>query len=167
VNGDDAPDFAEFASFVTRRHDPNSCNQHWQQMKSLLFPDAIAYTHVLKTETLARDLDVVLARIAPGQTSKTVLAAARTNESLPVAWKQQYDQRLADAVFDFYREDFEHYGYDRESWKPGAHDHAAAPAAEEIEKRALAAIRDRNEVIDVLYAQIEDLQEELKRIKSA
>jgi hypothetical protein len=156
---------AKSGKSVDELHDPKSCNHHWQEMKHLLMPDAIAYTHVLKTETLARDLAPILARIAPDEDAKTLLRSASTNESLPVAWKQHYDERLADAVYAFYHSDFEFFGYERDSWRQNAGENAAGPAAEEIERRALMAIRGRNEVIGHLYDRIDELSQELKQLR--
>ncbi len=125
-------------------------------MSWLLLPDLMCYTHLIRTESLAEDLGQVIADIAPGRNAESLLAKYTLNESLPLPdWRSHYDEEIAGLVYNYYREDFERFGYAEDSWRPEAksasHDLSILTRQlGALENRALEAIRARNDLISSL-----------------
>jgi hypothetical protein len=155
TQGDECPSFAQFVAWLAETEDVRRCNHHWRGMTWVLLPDLMHYTHVLHTENLSEDLAGVLAIIAPGHDAAALLNRFRVNESLPLPdWRSHYDEETANRVHAFYREDFDRFGYHRDSWQAPT---AAVESLEDPvrgtfqfaqEQRALAIIRARNDLID-------------------
>lgn len=156
IGGDPAqcPNFTDFVRWVTKTQHPRACNPHWRSMVNLLFPDLINYSHVLHTENLVDELQPLLNQIAPHHDAKSLLIKYRTNESLPIEWQAYYDEETAALVAEYYKDDFERYGYSLTSWERKTKNQNAADELQllrerlnQYEKSALTAIRHRNEVI--------------------
>jgi hypothetical protein len=148
------PNFADFAHWVVKTQDPRTCNPHWRSMVNLLLPELINYNYVLHTENLVDELQIILSQIAPHHDAKSLLKQFRTNESLPIEWQTQYDEKTAELVAGHYKYDFERYGYALSSWQKKTRSSHLADECQQLrdnldryEKAALAAIRHRNEVI--------------------
>ena len=105
--------FRDFVRYV--QSGARSDDGHWCIQRRRLMPDIIPYNFIGRFETFVSDFASVLDRldataevratasIFHGQTSKIPLAVA-------------YDRELANTVYEVYREDFETFGYDRDSW---------------------------------------------------
>ncbi len=148
------PTFSQFVRWLVDTQQPDKCNAHWRGMSYLLLPELLSYTHVLHTENLVDELDAVLRLIAPTQNASELLKKHRTNESLPMDWKACYDEETAKRVADFYKTDFERYGYSLDSWKSKAETISLADENKALreqlrryETSALEAVRARNDVI--------------------
>lgn len=146
------PSFRQFVAWLTETEDVRRCNHHWRGMTWLLLPDLLRPTDVLRTESLAADLAGVLARIAPGEDAAALLRRFTANESLPLPDPHaMYDEDTAARVHSFYREDFERFGYARDSWRPpegaGASATTAGEFARVLEQRALEILRARNDLL--------------------
>ena len=142
--------FKAFALWVVETNDPVICNAHWRPQRELLYPDIIDYTDVLKLESLAADLQRLF-NVVPSlrnYKAETLLSEVYRNKSLPVNYGALYDQELAMRISDFYADDFDTYGYDRDSWEQLAD--RGAPSWEEMETAALSAIQQRNNLIELL-----------------
>lgn len=140
----DVPTFREFANWVTQTNDPAACDAHWRAQTALLEPDRIQYTHFLRAEKLAEDLNALF---STGQVDVEELVRDRSsNVALPVEWEMTYDDELASAVANFYARDFTAFGFDTESWKPLVK--RASASAAEVRELALELIRGRNAVIE-------------------
>ncbi|MDH4393603.1 MAG: sulfotransferase family protein [Aquabacterium sp.] len=146
------PIFREFVQWLDAQDRPETWDGHWRSMTALLFPDTIGYTHVLRTETLAADLQTLLARIQPGAVAQDLLARHTSNEGLPRDWQADYDEEIAAIVGRLYADDFKTFGYDLDSWKISDVRQAAMQTAQywrekhaDLAQKAVALLRHRNE----------------------
>lgn len=147
-----SPSFANFVKFITDIEKVNNCNIHWRGMTYLLLPDLIKYTHILHTESLSADLAQVFNVISPDLDSEIILKKFKTNECLPVNWRDYYDEEIANRVAGFYKEDFQQFGYSLDSWKKDKQQSVETveffkQRLIELETIALEAIRNRNDAI--------------------
>lgn len=145
---DDMPSFAEFATWVLETNDPRTCDPHWRSQRELLRPDLVAYTDVLRFESIADELDAFL---RAGDTTarfdaRKLLAGLRFNESVAIDVREQYDEAIASRVAAFYADDFARFGYDRDSWRNLGSGYTPAKTAE----TALRAVRARNRLLTQL-----------------
>lgn len=104
--------FRDFVRYVREAH---PFDGHWCLQTGRLAREIIPYDFIGRFETFQDDIGKVLGRfdarpdvIASAQTVRG--QTARTH--LPIA----YDNALADEVYAFYEEDFEAFGYSRDSW---------------------------------------------------
>ena len=107
--------FGDFVRFITSDDDPISRDGHWERQTVVGLHDLIPYDVIGRFENFGTDFRAVLERIgAPAD----VLAVASevTNPTEPLPPAAAYDSQLAALVFAYYREDFERFGYDRDSW---------------------------------------------------
>ena len=144
------PSFSDFVCWIRDKQDIFRCNHHWRAMTALLLPEIISYTHVLRTEQLTQELQTVLDLIAPGRRADYLLEKFKTNESLPLDWKSQYDEKTASLVWELYHKDFECYAYDKDSWKKTDSEESIDELKNrliKLECAALAAIQTRNDLI--------------------
>lgn len=155
-SADVCPTFKEFATWVVDNKHKKDTNLHWLPMKELLLPDIMNYTDIIKIEKVKLDINFI------GQLIKKVVPIERENDnyflnpSLPssLGWQSLYDAELAEAVADFYKDDFDWLQYDRDSWRKGGNAHSDKIPADnktlvsvEFENIALRMIRERNDSI--------------------
>lgn len=147
-----APSFREFALWVVGTCDPDASDGHWRPQFNLLYPQIIQYDFVLKTESLGADLQKVFdARpTLRGKDAKSMLSRFHYNESLPFAQSGLYDEDLASRVADYYKNDFEAFGYDQDSWR--AITDKRPLTFSELETASLAAIQHRNALLEAVSA---------------
>jgi hypothetical protein len=150
------PSFKEFVLWVVNAQNPQNCNIHWRAMHKLLHPDLMNYTHVLKTENFVSGFQEVLDAANIDESAEELLSTYRTNESLPIVWKALYTEELANLVYSHYQNDFDIYGYDRDSWQANEIENDNKKFAE-LEKKyrklyssSIDAVRNRNDVIEYL-----------------
>lgn len=112
--GDDSPvvAFGDFVRFVATGADDDG---HWARQTEVLACDEISYDVVGRFENFAADLRVVLERLG-AKPGVVALADEITNPTDHVPLAAAYDSELASIVFDYYRADFDAFGYDRDSW---------------------------------------------------
>ena len=79
-----------------------------------------------------------------------MLSRFQYNESLPFAQSGLYDEDLASRVADYYKNDFEAFGYDQDSWR--AITDKRPLTFSELETASLAAIQHRNALIEAFSA---------------
>ena len=146
-----APAFRDFARWVFDANDAATCDPHWRPQTLLLLPDSVRYDVVMKTETLAADLQRVFDAGATTRAldAAAVLAKFRHNESLPVSYDGLYDEALARRAHDWYAADFARFGYAEGSWRDIAQ-RKRAPSFAELEAAALSAVQQRNRFIEDL-----------------
>lgn len=149
---EDAPSFRDFALWVVAASDPDTCDGHWRAQTKLLYPEVINYDFVLKTESLAADLQRVFDAGATTRDldARAILAQFKYNESLPFGQAGLFDEDLARQVAAHYADDFRTFGYDVESWRKIAD--RKPPSYDDLEKAALAAVQQRNKLIESLTA---------------
>lgn len=164
------PNFREFVQWVDACEDLAGCDRHWRTMSDCVLWGSIDYTHVLRTESLAGDLQRLLDHIEPGHDAASMLRRNTRNVSLPYDWKSLYGEELADAVYRMYQKDFVNFGYARDSWEPSR----PAPAATddwharylELEQEAWRIVRAKNEAIYDLVETRDRLSLELAQARA-
>lgn len=136
--------FDGFVRFLCDARNSAYGNPHWALQTSLLFPGAINYDFIGRVESFDDDLAVVEREI--GVSFDRREGQDRSNASGAADWRSYYDESLADAVYALYRQDFEAFGYERDSWKGGK---PLAPKSAE-ERFLENEIFERNRMIDML-----------------
>jgi hypothetical protein len=111
--------FRDFVSYVqeTLLQQPD---YHWCTITWGLRPDLISYDFVGYFENFVEDFSQVLQRLGvDGELMPTLLEPVNQSsiQKLPLA--AVYDWELADRVYDLYKDDFEIYGYEKNSWLDG------------------------------------------------
>lgn len=160
------PTFYEFVLWVVNRDKNLECDSHWESMLNLLLPNLIHYTHVLKTESLADDFQVLLEKLGVQESAKNILDKSKTNESLPVNWKGLYTETVAELVFEHFKEDFKYYGYEKNSWITNnslaeqSDVQALNKKLAKLDDTAIDAVVNRNRVISSLLTKVKTLEEE-------
>ncbi len=88
---------------------------HWNVQTSHLSFGAIPYDFIGRVENFTEDFQYVLTKL---NASDDLIArvAERVNTTPQVYHAAAYDKELADSVYELYEEDFENFGYDRDSW---------------------------------------------------
>jgi len=113
----DAPfPFASFVAFIESQPE-GSRNQHWDTQTSVLLARHIPYRRTYRMESeFVLGMTEILGRLGiPDLWTRDQLQRP-TNASGPVT-EAAYDAALADRVYRIYREDFDRFGYDRDSWQ--------------------------------------------------
>ena len=88
---------------------------HWCVQAKRLMMDMIPYDFIGRFERYGEDFRTVLQRLnAPANVLQT--ASQVRGQTVKICLAAAYDRELADAVHEIYREDFETFGYDRDSW---------------------------------------------------
>lgn len=108
--------FGDFVRLIVSGDEPElSGDGHWERQTVVGLHDVIPYDVVGRFENFADDFTAILRRLdAPARV--VALAAEVTNPTEPIALAAAYDAELASIVYDYYRADFETFGYDRASW---------------------------------------------------
>lgn len=105
--------FRDFVKYVTsgaRRGDG-----HWCVQSGRLMTEMISYDFIGRFETFAADLARVLERLhAPDAVSANASVVRGQSTKVPLA--AAYDRELASSVYEWYRKDFELFGYQKDSW---------------------------------------------------
>ncbi len=106
--------FADFVKQIAAQPDDQR-DGHWKSQTGSLHRAAIDYDFVGRVETFAQDFGTVLQRFnAPAALLTTLAERVNTTAQLPLA--AAYNKELADLVYAIYKDDFEVFGYARDSW---------------------------------------------------
>ena len=138
--------FEQFLSFIENEADLRSCNAHWRRQVDLLLHPAIPYTHIGKLEHLPMTVDLIEKHLGAARP----LWVGRSN-STGGGGRDPLDAATAARIHALYAEDFEAFGYDRESWQnisDSRDDPGVVPEARFIDE-----IVERNLIISYLYEQ--------------
>ena len=88
---------------------------HWERQVDVLAVDRISYDVIGRFENFVADFADILTRLgAPADV--LALGAEVTNPTSELPLAAVYDRELAAIVYDYYRDDFETFGYQRDSW---------------------------------------------------
>ncbi|MCJ7736501.1 MAG: sulfotransferase family protein [Anaerolineae bacterium] len=110
--------FRDFVRYISEQPDDDR-DGHWKSQTSTLHMEAIQYDFVGRMESFAVDFTGVLMRFhAPADLIASVPKSVNTTQKLPLAIA--YGKELADFVYGIFRDDFETFGYDRDSWMTDA-----------------------------------------------
>jgi hypothetical protein len=104
--------FGDFVRFITSTgHDDG----HWARQTQLLATDEITYDVTCRFERFVFDFAGILNRLgAPADVM--AIGAEVTNPTSDLPGAAAYDTELAGIVYDYYRADFDAFGYERDSW---------------------------------------------------
>ena len=106
--------FADFVQYIAEQADDQR-DGHWKSQSGSLHLAIIRYDFVGRFETFTQDFTTVLQRFnAPAELVATLAKRVNTTAQLPLA--AAYSKALADLVYAIYRDDFETFGYDKDSW---------------------------------------------------
>ncbi|MCX6050057.1 MAG: sulfotransferase family protein [Chloroflexi bacterium] len=106
--------FADFVKYIATQPDEQR-DGHWKSQTGSLHLDAIRYDFIGRVETFEQDFRTVLQRFnAPAALLVTLAERVNTTAQLPLA--AAYHKELADLVYSIYQDDFETFGYGRDSW---------------------------------------------------
>jgi hypothetical protein len=104
-----------FGDLVRHVAEVGPFDAHWERQVDVLAVDRISYDTIGRFETFVADFAAILTRLGAAQDVLTIAAEVTNPTSeLPVA--AAYDSELAGVVYDFYRDDFDAFGYDKDSW---------------------------------------------------
>jgi hypothetical protein len=106
--------FRDFVRYVEQQADPDR-DFHWRSQAAIVMPDIIKYDLIGRMESFAQDFEQVLRRL---NASAELIAAIpqAVNPTAKIYHAAAYDRELAGRVYEMYRQDFENFGYDRDSW---------------------------------------------------
>jgi Sulfotransferase family len=143
--------FEQFLRFIENEPDLRSCNGHWRRQVDLLFYPAIPYTHIGKLEQLPMTMDLIGKHLGAAKP----LPVGRSN-STGAGGRDPIDAATAARIYALYAQDFEAFGYDRQSWQnisDSRNDPAVVP-----ESRFIDEIMERNLIISYLYEQYAEVE---------
>lgn len=103
--------FREFVNIVARQP-VGAMNRHWRVQYYQTLQDSMSYHLVGRFESFREDMD----KVSDALGCQLSDFDNRTHQNRTDAGNlldEYYDQSLRDAVFQTYRKDFEHFGYDR------------------------------------------------------
>ena len=108
--------FGDFVRFIINADDEKVTGDgHWERQSVIGLHDVIPYDVVGRFESFHDDFDAILERLdAPADVR--ALAAEVTNPTIDAPVAAPYDDEIAALVYDYYRVDFDAFGYDRDSW---------------------------------------------------
>lgn len=106
--------FADFVHYIAAQPDEQR-DGHWKSQTGSLHQHLIHYDFIGRFETLQQDLTPVLQRFSASPALLATLCE-RVNTTAKVPLAVAYHKALADLVYTIYRDDFENFGYTRDSW---------------------------------------------------
>lgn len=144
--------FRRFVRLLTEQPGPLRANGHFQPQVELNSLPGLDYSIVARLETLASELEPVLARLGlePSQ-----LGDYQLNSSPRFAFLQPlYDEPTLERAYAFYARDFVRYGYARTP--PAAVVTPSTDSAQtaQLSRSMVAAIRERNHTIHIAWRRL-------------
>lgn len=127
------PAFRDFVRFLIANWSRLGRDGHFNLQSNILMQDVIPYDSIKWYWYYVEEFRKVLERLgAPPEVRDRV--AVRYNVTLPIHHPVAYDRELADMVYEHYREDFDAFGFDRDSWlydsdSPGTTSHVTGVLA--------------------------------------
>ena len=106
--------FGDFVRYVGDQSDDDR-DGHWKSQVGTLHVETIRYDFVGRMESFTDDFTQILERFgAPPELIASVPEIVNANQPFPLAIA--FDKELADYAYDVFKDDFEAFGYDRDSW---------------------------------------------------
>jgi sulfotransferase famil protein len=153
--------FQEFVDYIAQR-DLTNCDPHWRRQVDHLYLRAIPFSHIGKLESL----DSTLLHFQAHLRSNRPLPAGKSNTHN--SWAAAFTEPLADNIYSLYREDFEAFGYGKNSWQRHSGNASNSTGRSVIaEEKFNDEIVERNLVISSLYQERDRLLSQLQRRPSA
>ena len=109
------PAFRDFVRYLVFHWDRVGGDGHFNLQSNILAHDLINYDSIKWFFYFVDEFRGILQRFnAPQEIARRV--SVRRNVTLPVHHPLAYDRELADSVYELYRQDFEQYGFEKNSW---------------------------------------------------
>lgn len=110
--------FGDFVRWIASHgEDPAVANDgHWNRQTYNLWWDVIDFDVVARFENFNDDFAAFLRRIGAPE-AVIARGTEKFNETTEIPLSAAYDSDLARVVYDFYRADFDAFGYDEDSWR--------------------------------------------------
>jgi len=140
---------ATFADFVARQLKSLGAKEHhFATQYRLLFQHLMPYTKIFQVERFAEFEKFFLSYLKAYDATNLPRFKDR-NRTLYPDWRLYYDEATASRAQEYYREDFEAFGYDPNSWRVDGElpDLRTSPEESYWRKELI----DRNEMIEFLY----------------
>ncbi len=108
--------FGDFVRYITSSTDRAVTHDgHWERQTVVGAHDVIPYDVIGRFESFRDDFAAILDRLdAPANVRE--LATQVTNPTVEIPMAAAYHSDIAEIVYDYYRDDFERFGYARDSW---------------------------------------------------
>ncbi len=107
--------FRDFVRYLPTSLDEVQRDGHFNLQSRILMPELISYDFIGRFERFTEDLEAVLTHLRAAE-SQIKDAKEVINPTYKVQLALVYDRELADSVYELYKPDFEHFGYERNSW---------------------------------------------------
>ena len=110
--------FGDFVRWIATHGDDHAVvnDGHWNRQVDNLWWGLFDYDIVGRFETFSDDFAVFLRRLGAPD-SVIARSTEKFNETTHLPMSAAYDSDLASVVYDFYRADFDAFGYERDSWR--------------------------------------------------
>jgi hypothetical protein len=148
--------FREFVEALSWQ-DLARCDSHWRLQSEHTFRGAMNFSHIGRLEDFSTLVRTFLAHI--GETERKAVPAMNVREQA-----SEYEEEIAKRVYELFRQDFDVFGYDRESW--------SRPTASQGKTRVLPEsvfvdeILERNIIIGHLYRENARLKHRIQELES-
>lgn len=122
VGSDDAPRptlaFGDFARWIAAHGDDDAVARdgHWCTQADTLWWGLFDYDVVGRFEHFNDDFAAILRRLGAPE-AVIARGTEKYNETTSIPLSAAYDGDLAEVVYDFYRADFDAFGYAKDSWQ--------------------------------------------------
>lgn len=157
--GDIAAAFEGFLEYLAINEVSSYKDIHWTPQVSILCPDLINYTKLVKIENTDEFAEVLLNQVGPDVSNP--FASHHRNESLIPYVPEFVTKRSAELIRMLYAEDFDTFGYDKQ---PPEAEQAFSSDQLDIAIRAIKLIRKRHQRLGECNLQIANLRNELSNI---
>ncbi|HED13496.1 MAG TPA: sulfotransferase family protein [Gammaproteobacteria bacterium] len=137
--------FEGFVRYLREDEDVSVCNPHYRLQKRLIFPNAINYDYIGQVEQFDTGIKEFGERI--GVHGLNGMTQGPANESDGGDWRSHYTEKLAEHVYNLYKEDFDQFGYKKDSWMGGGVLEEKTTREKYLEDQ----IFDRNRLISQMY----------------
>ncbi|KAF3984137.1 MAG: sulfotransferase family protein [Methylococcales symbiont of Hymedesmia sp. n. MRB-2018] len=155
--------FEAFVHFVVNTQNKQKCDGHWRPMVNLLYPEIIDYHLIIKVEEFKQGLQTLKQKIKSTSGRDFNISLGHRNKTVS-NWKNLYDKELAALVYDFYKEDFLHFNYEKDSWKIAKNEHI--PVCEQEEEYLLWVRKKHISVEKLLHKNLGTFGKTIKLLKA-
>ena len=148
--------FGEFVDAISRE-DLANCDAHWRLQAVQTLRGALNFSHIGRLEDFADIIRTLHAHLGEAEPQRTT-SMNRT------AGTSHYDEDTARAVYELYQQDFETFGYDRDSWVRPSNEAKPSVVPEAI---FVDEVLERNIVIGHLYEERDALKRRVQELEKS
>lgn len=146
--------FREFLGIVSHE-DVENCDAHWRLQSAQLLRGALNLSFVGKLERYSEAVERFCRHFGVAAPTSSVGMNRSSGAS-------NFDEETASLVYALYREDFDTFGYEKDSWTHGGTGAAVVPEAVLV-----AEVLERNVVINELYAVRDEMRSRINGLEAA